>query len=64
MVDNIRTNETSIFIKANETKAKANEKEGAYSKLEQDLVKLKSQIEKANQAKHLFDDFFADLKNP
>ena len=41
VVDNIRTNETETFIKANQAKAKANEKDGTYNKLQSDLAKLK-----------------------
>lgn len=61
VVNNIRTQEVSTFHKVNEPKAKQNES-AAYTKLEQELQKVKQQIEKANQAKALFDEFFADVK--
>ena len=63
VVDNIRTDDYSVFVKVNEGKAQQNDKSGAYNKLEQELNKLKSQIDKANQAKQLFNDFFSDVKN-
>lgn len=62
VVDNLRTNDYKTFVKVNEPKAKQNEKKGAYSKLELELQKLKRQIDKANDAKALFNDFFADVK--
>jgi hypothetical protein len=63
VVDNIRTNELETFHKVNEPKAKKNES-AAYSKLELELQKIKQQIDKANQAKAMFDEFFADVKKP
>lgn len=62
VVDNIRTNEMDTFRNINIPKAKQNQQEGAYNKLEAELSKLKQQIDKANQAKALFDDFFSDIK--
>jgi hypothetical protein len=47
VVNNIRTQEVQTFHKVNEPKAKQNES-AAYSKLEQELQKVKQQIEKAN----------------
>lgn len=41
VVDNIRTNDYNMFVKVNEGKAKQNEKNGAYNKLEAELKKLK-----------------------
>ena len=37
VVDNIRTEDYNSFVKVNENKAKKNEEDGAYSKLEQEL---------------------------
>jgi hypothetical protein len=52
------------FRNINLPKAKQNQQEGVYNKLEAELSKLKQQIDKANQAKALFDDFFSDIKKP
>ena len=53
-----------MFVKVNKTKAEVNEREGAYNKLDEELKKLKTQLDKANQAKQLFNDFFSDIRNP
>ena len=60
MVDNIRTNDYKTFVKVNEPKAKQNQQDGAYNKLEFELDKLKKQIEKTNVAKQLYNDFFSE----
>jgi hypothetical protein len=39
-----------MFVKVNEQRAKQNQRDGAYEKLEDDLSKLKEQIDKANNA--------------
>jgi len=59
VVDNLRTNDYTSFVKVNEPRAKQNEREGTYNKLEQELSKLKEQIDKAAQAKALLNDMFA-----
>ena len=51
VVDNIRTKDYTVFVKVNKDKAEVNEREGAYNKLDEELKKLKTQLDKANQAK-------------
>lgn len=48
VVDNIRTKDYKTFVRINEGKAQNNEKSGAYNKLEDELSKLKKQMDKAN----------------
>ena len=65
VVDNIRTKDYKTFVKVNEPKAKQNQQDGAYNKLDVELEKLKKQIDKANVAKQLYNDFYIDIKqNP
>lgn len=62
VVDNIRTADYTSFVQINQAKAQANQNSGAYKKMEQELSKLKQQMEKAEQAKQLFNNFFSDVK--
>jgi hypothetical protein len=58
VVDNLRTNDYTTFVKVNESKAKQNQQAGAYNKLENELSKLKEQIDKAAQAKAMLSEMF------
>jgi gas vesicle protein len=52
-----------MFVKVNEQRAKQNQRDGAYEKLEDDLSKLKEQIDKANNAKALLSDLFGQISS-
>jgi hypothetical protein len=45
-------------VKVNEAKAKENDEKGVYLKLDIEMRKLQDQMDKANMAKKMLDDFF------
>jgi hypothetical protein len=61
-VDNLRTTDYNVFVRVNKDKAKVNNDAGIYNKMEEELQKLKLHVDKANAAKNMFNDLFADIK--
>lgn len=49
-------------MRINSAKAKLNEENGAYAKMEQELQKLKLTMNKANDMKNIFTGLIGDVK--
>jgi hypothetical protein len=61
VVDKIRTKEYNVFKRINSARATINNEKGVYTKLDEEISKIKENMQKANEAKKMFNDLFADV---